>query len=111
MTKKLAKITISQESKEMYEDFKSYNLNDKSKRYDTEIVKMIRHYQEEYPELFKSVKKFLNENRKVIIAKVKNKKMYKDIISNYNIMFGAVDIVHLNQIVNEFFSQKINDVK
>lgn len=103
MTKKLAKIKISQESKEMYQDFKTYNLNDKSNRYDTDIIKIIRRYQEEYPELFKSVKNFLNQNRKVIIAKVKNKKMYKDIISNYNIMFGAIDIVHLNQIVNENF--------
>ena len=58
----ITKIEISKESREMYEDFRCYNLNDKSNRYDTEVVKMIRHYREAYPELFISVKNFLNEN-------------------------------------------------
>ena len=98
---------ISTESKELYQQFKFINLNDKLKRLDASIVKMIRNDFNENQNLYLDVLKFLNKNRKEIIKKIDNKKEYQEIVENFNITSSAIDIVHLNQIVNEFGQEKL----
>ena len=100
---------ISTESKDLYQQFKFINLNDKSKRLDTSIVKMIRNDFNENQNLYLDVLKFLNENRKEIIEKIDRKKEYQEIVENFNIMSSAIDLVHLNQIVNDFGQEKLRN--
>lgn len=98
---------ISTESKNLYQQFKSINLNDKSQRLDSSICNIIRNHFEDDRNLYIDVKKFLNDNRKEIISKIENKKEYLDIVENFNITSSAIDIVHLNQIVNDFVQENL----
>jgi hypothetical protein len=100
---------ISTESKDLYQQFKFINLNDKSKRLDTSIAKMISNDFDENQKLYLDVLKFLNENREEIIDKIDRKKEYQEIVENFNIMSSAVDLVHLNQIVNDFGQEKLRN--
>lgn len=102
---------ISSESIKLYEQFKFINLNDKSKRLDSSICKMIRNDFEDDRNLYIDVLKFLNDNRKEILSKIENKKEYQDIVENFNITSSAIDIVHLNQIVNDFGQEKLINIK
>ena len=97
---------ISTESKNLYQQFKFINLNDKSKRLDSSICNMIRNDFKDDTNLYIDVLKFLNDNRKEILAKIKNKDNYKKIVRNFNIIPNPIDIVHLNQIVNDFGQEK-----
>lgn len=98
---------ISTESKKLYQQFKFINLNDKSKRLDSQICKMIKNNFEDNPNLYIDVLKFLNDNREEILSKIENKIQYLDIVENFNIISTAIDIVHLNQIVNDFGQEKL----
>lgn len=101
---------ISTESTKLYQQFKFINLNDKSKRLDSQICNMIRNDFEDNPNLYIDVLKFLNDNRKEILSKIENKIQYLDIVENFNIISTAIDIVHLNQIVNDFGQEKLLNI-
>ena len=60
--------------------------------------------------LYIDVLKFLNDNRKEILAKIKNKDNYKKIVRNFNIIPNPIDIVHLNQIINDFGQEKLINI-
>jgi hypothetical protein len=100
---------ITTESKELYQQFKFINLNDKSIRFDTSIVKMISNDFDENQNFYLDVLKFLNENREEIIKKIDRKKEYQEIVENFNIISSAIDLVHLNQIVNDFGQEKLRN--
>jgi hypothetical protein len=100
---------ISTESKDLYQQFKFINLNDKSVRLDTSIVKMISNDFDENQNLYLDVLRFLNENREEIIEKIDKKKEYQEIVENFNIISSAIDLVHLNQIVNDFGQEKLRN--
>jgi DNA replication initiation complex subunit (GINS family) len=100
---------ISTESKDLYQQFKFINLNDKSIRLDTSIVKMISNDFDENQKLYLDVLRFLNENREEIIKKIDRKKEYQEIVENFNIISSAIDLVHLNQIVNDFGQEKLRN--
>jgi len=100
---------ITKESEELYRKFRFIDLNDKSIRLDTSIVKMIRNDFDENQKLFLDVLKFLNYNRKEILEKIDNKKEYQEIVENFNIISSAIDLVHLNQIVNDFGQEKLRN--
>ena len=102
---------ISTESKKLYQQFKFINLNDKSQRLDSSICKMIRNDFKDDANLYIDVLKFLNDNRKEILSKIENKIEYQDIVENFNISSSAIDIVHLNQIVNDFGQDKLINIK
>ena len=102
---------ISSESKKLYQQFKFINLNDKSKRLDSSICNMIRNDFKDDQNLYIDVLKFLNDNRKEILSKIKNKNNYKKIARNFNIIPNPIDIVHLNQIVNDLGQEKLINIK
>jgi DNA replication initiation complex subunit (GINS family) len=100
---------ITTESKDLYQQFKFINLNDKSIRLDTSIVKMISNDFDENQKLYLDVLRFLNENREEIIEKIDRKKEYQEIVENFNIVSSAIDLVHLNQIVNDFGQERLRN--
>lgn len=102
---------ISIESEKLYKQFKFINLNDKSKRLDSSICKMIKNDFKDNQNFYIDVLKFLNDNRKEILAKIDKKQDYIDIVENFNIISSAIDLVHLNQIVNDFGQDKLINIK
>jgi len=100
---------ITKESEELYRKFRLIDLNDKSIRLDTSIIKMISNDFDKNQKLFLDVLKFLNYNREEILEKIDNKKEYQEIVENFNIISSAIDLVHLNQIVNVFGQEKLRN--
>lgn len=101
---------ITTESTKLYQQFKFINLNDKSKRLDSQICNMIRNDFKDNTNLYVDVLKFLNDNRKEILVKIENKDVYIKIVRNFNIIPNPIDIVHLNQIVNDFGQEKLINI-
>lgn len=101
---------ISSESRTLYQEFRFINLNDKSLKFESSIINMIRNDFKDNQNLFIDVLRFLNENQKEIMAKIDKKQEYQDILDNFNLVPNAVDLVHLNQIVNDFVEDKLRNI-
>jgi hypothetical protein len=98
---------ISTESKDLYQQFKFINLNDESTKLDTSIVNMINNDFDENQKLYIEVTGFLIYHQEQILKKIDNKNNYKEIFEKFKILSSAIDLVHLNQIVNDFGQEKL----
>jgi hypothetical protein len=100
---------ISTESKYLYRKFKFINLNDESTRLDTSIVKIVNNDFDENQKIYIAVTGLLINHEEEILKKINNKNNYKEIFEKFKKLSSAIDLVHLNQIVNDFGQEKLRN--